>query len=77
MQTLYISYLYLSITVQTSAGEANVKTISAAVPEAGAVEVACVRADISLKTGLRFAVAVRIKKRAAAIAICSGINKKA
>jgi hypothetical protein len=61
----------------TSDGEAKVKTISAADPEtgAGAVEVACVRADISLKTGLRLAVAVRINKRAAAIAICNGINK--
>lgn len=51
--------------------------ISAADPDAGAgaAEVACVRADISLKTGLRLAVAVRRNKRAAAIAICSRTNK--
>ena len=53
------------------------KTISDAEPEAGAgvAEVACVRADMSLKTGLRLAVAVRRNSRAAAIAICSERNK--
>lgn len=55
----------------TSAGDANVKIISAADPDeaAGVDDVACVRADISLKTGLRQAVAVRRSKRAAAIDI--------
>jgi hypothetical protein len=63
--------------VLTSDGDAKVKTISAADPEAGAgvLAVACVRADISLNAGLRLAVAVRINKRAAAIAICNEMNK--
>lgn len=72
-------HFYLSIISFefTSDGEANVKTMSAADPVAGAGadDVACVRADIILKTGLRLAVTVRNNKRAAAIAICSEINK--
>lgn len=59
----------------TSAGEAKVKSISVADPAAGAgaLDVACVRADTSLKAGVR--VAVRRNKRAAAIAICNEMNK--
>ena len=58
--------------VFTSAGEAKVNNISAADPDAGAgvADVACVRDAISLKTGLRLAVAVRRNKRAVAITIC-------
>jgi len=60
-------------TNSTSAGEAKVKSMSAADPDAGvgALDVACVRADISLKTGLRVVIVFRIKPRTAFIAICS------
>ena len=52
--------------------------MSVAAPGAGTgvAEVACVRADMILKTGLRLAVAVRRNRRAAAIAICSERNKQ-
>ena len=64
--------------IVTSAGEANVNIISPAAAAAGAgvAAVACVRADISLKTGARLPVAVRMSRRAAAIAICSEETKE-
>lgn len=62
----------------TSDGDANVKSISpGAAVCAGVACVASVRADISLKTGLRLAVAVRMSDRTAAIAICSSRKKRA
>ena len=64
--------------IVTSAGEANVNIISPAAAAAGAgvAAVACVRADMSLKTGARLPVVVRINRRAAAIAICSEETKE-